>query len=183
MATERLCRRHARTIQYTGDNNVTYTKECEPSASDVTVRDISPVYLPRIRAAIELGEYAYPYEYYAAGPSVEVIDNGVHRCVQCGDADDATYIYCENCGSINCGSHTRVERLEGDPVCTGCAVTERFFLRRKYFYDRENLETFREQYEAMRLHRKALENRPLVAGAVLLVALVVLAALVSVGVV
>ena len=93
------------------------------------MRDISPVYLPRIRAAIELGEYAYPYEYYAAGPSVEVIDNGVHRCVQCGDADDATCTYCENCGSINCRSHTGTERLEGDPVCTGCAVTERFFCR------------------------------------------------------
>ena len=182
-ATERLCRTHTRTVQYTGDNNVTYTQECEPSASDVTMRAISPVYLPRIRASVELGEYAYPYEYYAAGPSVAVLDDGVHRCVQCGDADDTTYTYCENCGSINCRSHTRTERLEGDPVCTGCAVTERFFLRRKYFYDDENLETFRKQYEAMPLHRKALENRPLVAGAVLLVALVVLSTVVSTGVV
>jgi len=25
--------------------------------------------------------------------------------------------------------------LEGEPVCTGCAVTERFALKMKYFYD------------------------------------------------
>jgi len=182
-AVERLCRRHTTTVRYTGDNNVTYTRTCDPAASDVQVRAITPVYLPRIRASVELGEYAYPYEYYAAGPAVELIEDGVHRCVQCGDADADGHTYCENCGSINCGSHVRTERLVGEPVCTGCAVTERFFLRRKYFYSEANLAAFRKRYEAMAPHRKALENKPLVAGGLLLIALALASALLAAGVV
>jgi restriction endonuclease Mrr len=169
---ERLRDRHTTTVQYTGDNNVTYTRTCEPNLSDIWIRSITPVYLPRIRSSVELGEYAYPYEYYAAGPSRETIHDDVHRCIQCGETEDTPFTYCENCGSINCPTHTKTERLVGDPVCTGCAVTDRFFLREKYFYDEDNLEAFREEYEAMPPHEKAMENKPLVAGAVLAALLV-----------
>ncbi len=51
--------------------------------------------------------------------------------------------------------------LEGEPVCTGCAVTERFALMMKYFYDENNLE----EYADMPLHEKAVENKLLVGGA------------------
>jgi len=172
-AVGRFREAHATTVSYTGDNNVDYTKDCEPTRSDISVREISPVYLPRVRASVELGEYAYPYEYYAAGPSMETIEDDIHRCVQCGDADHDPYTYCENCGSINCPTHTKTERLTGDPVCTGCAVTERFFLRRKYFYNEENLAQFRAEYEAMPVHEKAMENEPLVAGVAIAVLLAV----------
>jgi len=49
-------------------------------------------------------------------------------------------------------------------VCTGCAVTERFALKTKYFYDEQNLKAFREEYAAMPLHEKAMENRLLAGG-------------------
>jgi restriction endonuclease Mrr len=166
-AVDRLRRKHTTTVQYTGDNNVTYTKECEPTLSDVSVQSITPVYLPQIRASTDLGGYEYPYEYYNAGPSRRVTENGIHRCVQCGDTDHETYTYCANCDSINCTSHIETERLVGEPVCTGCAVTERFFLKTKYFYDEANLEQFRGEYAEMPLHEKAMENKSLVAGAVL----------------
>jgi restriction endonuclease Mrr len=180
-AVDRLRRKHTTTVQYTGDNNVTYTKECEPNLSDVSVQSITPVYVPRIHASVELGEYAYPYEYYAAGPSRLTIDDGIHRCRQCGDDEDSTYTYCENCGSVNCTDHIRTERLVGEPVCTGCAVTERFFYRRKYFYDRSNLEQFRAEYEAMPIHEKAMENKPLLAGVAVAVLLLILGTLSTVG--
>jgi len=180
-AVDRLRRRYTTTVQYTGDNNVTYTRECEPTRSDVSVRALSPVYVPRVAARTTLGDYTYPYEYYAAGPSWTAIEDGIHRCVHCGDGAASTYTYCTNCGSINCPDHTETERLEGTPVCTGCAVTATFFFSTKYFYDRENREQFREQYEAMPLRRKALENKPLAAGVALAVLLLVGALLATVG--
>ncbi len=180
-AVGRLQRRHTTTVSYTGDNNVTYTKECEPNLSDISIQSITPVYLPRIRAVTSLGQYDYPYEYYAAGPSRETTEDGIHRCVQCGDAEDSTYTFCENCGSINCTDHTKTERVVGDPVCTGCAVTGRFFLSTKYFYDEENLEAFREEYGEMPFHEKAMENKPLVAGAVLTAVLLLFALLSTAG--
>ena len=181
-AVDRLRERHTTTVSYTGDNNVTYTKTCEPKRSDVSVQSIEPVYLPQIRHTTELQEYAYPYEYFAAGPSRVTSEDGIHRCVHCDAAGtDNAYTYCANCGSINCDSHIKIERLEGTPVCTGCAVTERFAFKTKYFYDAENRDAFREEYESMPLREKAMENTPLAVGTVVLVGLVLLGAVVSLG--
>jgi len=167
-AVERLQQHHTTTVTYTGDNNVTYNKTCEPNRSDISVQSIEPVYLPEVRQTTELQEYTYPYEYYAAGPSRVTDEDGIHRCVHCDTSGvDETYTYCPNCGAIACNSHTKTERLEGEPVCTGCAVTERFALKMKYFYDEDNLEAFREEYAAMPLHEKAMENKLLAGGALL----------------
>ena len=170
-AIEQLQQAQTTTVTYTGDNNVTYNKTCEPNRSDISVQSIEPVYLPKIRQITELGEYTYPDEYYAAGPSRVTTEEGFHQCVHCETAGgDETYTYCENCGAIACGDHIKTERLTGEPVCTGCAVTEKFALKTKYFYDEENLGTFREEYAAMEPHQKAMEN-PLLAGSSLLVVL------------
>jgi len=183
-AVDRLRNRHTTTVSYTGDNNVTYTKTCEPTQSDISIQSITPVYLPQIRQATHLGEYTYPLEYYAAGPSRVTTEDGIHRCVQCETSGaDTEYTYCANCGSINCPNHIKTERLEGAPVCTGCAVTERFAFKTKYFYDEDNLETFREEYEQMPIHEKALENKPLAAGVVVSVLLSVIVLFVGTGIV
>jgi len=182
-AVERLQNRHTTVVEYTGDNNVTYTKTCEPSRSEVTVSAVSAVYVPRIRASLELDEYVYPYEYYAAGPSWRTVDDGLHRCQQCGDREAATFTFCRNCGSINCDDHIETERLTGDPICTGCAVTERFFYSEKYFFDESNREQFRAEYEGWPLHRQALENKPAVAAGAVAGVLLVVGLLVVTGVV
>ena len=178
-AVDRLRTYHTTTVRYTGRNNVTYTKRCEPKSSDVSIQSIQPVYLPEIRQTVELGAYTYPYEYYAAGPSRVTIEDGIHRCVHCDtQGADETYTHCPNCGAIACDAHIRTERLEGTPVCTGCAVTERFALRTKFFYDEANRDTFRAEYAAMPVHEKALENTTLV-GVVMAVVLLVVVGLLA----
>jgi len=181
-AVDRLRDYHTTTVTYTGDNNVTYEKTCEPNQSDISVQAITPVYLPQVRQTTQLQQYSYPYEYYAAGPSRVTLEDGIHRCVHCDTEDANTYTYCANCGSINCGSHIKTERLEGTPVCTGCAVTERFALKKKYFYDEENLEEFRAEYDQMPFYEKALENKPLVGG-VAVTLLLVIVLLTSAGII
>jgi restriction endonuclease Mrr len=183
-AVERLQDDHTTTVTYTGDNNVTYNKTCEPNLSDISVQSIEPVYLPELRQTTDLGEYSYPYEYYAAGPSRVTVEDGIHRCVHCETRGaDETYTYCPNCGAIACDSHVKTERLKGDPVCTGCAVTEQFALKTKYFYDEDNLEAFREEYAQMPIHEKAMENRPLVGGGVIATLLVIVGLLVMGGII
>ncbi|WP_136716531.1 restriction endonuclease [Halorientalis salina] len=181
-AVDRIRRKRTTTVEYTGDNNVTYTKTCEPNLSDISIQAIDPVYLPRIRQTVTLHDYSYSYEYYNAGPSRTTIENGIHRCVQCDDTAADTYTYCANCGSINCGSHIETERLEGTPVCTGCAKTERFMLSKKYFYDHENLGAFRQEYEQMPLQSKLMENKPLAGGVVLTAVLLLITLSISMGV-
>jgi restriction endonuclease Mrr len=183
-AVERLQQHHTTTVTYTGDNNVTYNKTCEPKRSDISVQSIEPVYLPEVRQTTELLEYTYAYEYYAAGPSRVAVADGIHECVHCGTSgSDETYTYCSNCGAIAGTSHTKTERLEGEPICTGCAVTERFALKTKYFYDEENLRAFREEYAAMPLHEKAMENKWLAGGSVAATLLVVVGLLLIGGII
>ena len=181
---DRLQNHHTTTVTYTGDNNVTYTKTCEPNRSDVSVQSIEPVYLPEVRQTTGIQEYSYPYEYFAAGPSRVTTEDGIHRCVHCETSGtDETYTYCPNCGAIACGSHIETERLEREPVCTGCAVTERFALKTKYFYDEDNREAFREEYAAMPIHEKAMENTLLVGGGVVAALLLIVGLLVIGGVI
>ncbi|WP_229112423.1 restriction endonuclease [Halapricum desulfuricans] len=178
----RLRRKHTETVHYTGDNNVDYEKTCEPRQSDISVQSIDPVYVPKVSIEAQLGEYRYPYECYVAGPSHTTIEDGIRECVHCDTSGrDETYTFCENCGSINCNSHIKTERIEQEPVCTGCAVTERFALKTKYFYDEQNREQFRQEYEQMAAHEKAMENPPLVATSAVAVVLTVLFILTQVG--
>jgi restriction endonuclease Mrr len=104
--------------------------------------------------------------------------------VHCSTSDRNTeYTYCENCGSINCPTHIKTERLEGRPVCTGCAVTERFALKTKYFYNEDNRAEFRAQYEAMPVYERVRENPWLVVGIVIVSFIVVLLGLSELGLV
>ncbi|MFT4892135.1 MAG: restriction endonuclease Mrr [Halobacteriales archaeon] len=180
-AVEQLRNAHTTTVHYTGDNNVDYEKTCEPNRSDVSVQRITPIYLPEVRQTTHLQGYSYPLEYYAAGPSRVTTEDGIRRCVHCGEDGAGTFTYCRNCGSVNCSDHIKTERWEGTPVCTGCAVTERFALKRKYFYDENNLNAFREEYAAMPIHEKAMENKPLVAGSVIATVLAAVVLLSSAG--
>ncbi|MXV64565.1 restriction endonuclease [Natronorubrum sp. JWXQ-INN-674] len=176
-AIDRLQQVHTTTVEYTGGNNVDYEKTCTPRVSDISIWTIDPVYVPHVSSTFSLGEYDYRYAYYAAGPSRSTTTNDLSRCVHCeGDGAGAneTYTHCDNCGSINCGDHIETERLEGEPVCTVCAVTESFAFDTKYFYDEANLEAFREEYAAMPISEKARENVPLAVGAALCVVLVAL---------
>ena len=181
-AMDRLQQYHTETVSYTGGNNVTYTETCEPNQSDISVQSVRPVYLPQVRQTVELLEYSYPYEYFAAGPSRVTREDGIRQCMQCETAGtDAAYTYCANCGSVNCADHIKSERLEGTPVCTGCAVTERFAFKTKYFYDDSNLDAFRGEYAEMPFYEKAMENPRLTAGAVLFLIVALVGILVSVG--
>ncbi len=170
---ERLCDALETTVTYTGDNNVTYTRGCRPSPDDVSLRSVDPLYVPRIETTVELGEYTHGHEYDAGGERHATRVDDVRRCVHCSTAEaEETYTYCQNCGSISCETHTETERLTGEPVCTGCSVTESFFFAEKHFFDEANVAAFREAYASMPFYRKALEN-PLLTGAIVAAALLV----------
>jgi restriction endonuclease Mrr len=180
-AVEHLREALAEEVTYAGEDGETHATECRPAPADVSVRSLRPLYLPRVEATVAVGDYRHRYEYDAAGARHVVRDDGVRSCDHCetAGATAARYTYCENCGSVACESHVRTERLTGDPVCTGCAVTAEFCRSTKYFFDGANAETFRESYESMPVHERLRENVPLAVGAGAVVALVLLAAAVA----
>lgn len=189
-ATEHLLETHATTVT-DGNGRGPDERELRPDPDDVEFHRLDPLYVPRVRATVELGEYRHGLAYDAAGPRRALREDRIRRCVHCeagrGAAADATvdrsaaYTYCDNCGSVSCEDHMRTERLTGEPVCTGCAVTDEVWYDTKYFFDEDDRAAFREAYAAMPLYRKPLENPPvaaaLAAGLLLVVALLAAAVL------
>lgn len=163
--TEQLQSKHAKTESYTGDNNVDYTEDCVPDSSDISIT-LTPMYVPRVRSQIQLQEHDYTIEYDAAGARQHMVENELARCVHCGWSW-LKLTYCENCGAIVCRRHAKTEHHTGEPICTGCAVTARFGLRKRYFYDEANCVEFQTEYDEMSPARKMLENWPWLASATL----------------
>jgi restriction endonuclease Mrr len=164
-AVDQLQSKHAETIPYTGRNNVEYEHDCVPDSSDISMT-LTPRYVPRVRSQIQLKEYEYTLEYDAAGGVRHMVENELTHCVHCGWSW-LRLTYCARCGAIACWRHTKTERLDGEPICTGCAVTARFGLRKRYFSTESNSVEFRSKYDEMPLSRKALENWPWIATVIL----------------
>lgn len=162
---EQLQSKHAETVPYTGDNNVDYTEDCVPDSSDISMT-MTPMYVPRVRSQIQLQEYDYILEYDAVGANRHTIENELAHCVHCGWSW-LRLTYCVHCGAIACWRHTKTERLDGEPICTDCAVTARFGLRKRYFSTEANSVEFQKEYAEMALSRKVLENWPWIASTAL----------------
>lgn len=166
---EEIKDRHEKTVPYTGDNNVDYEKDCRPKNSDIKIESTTPVYVPLVKSEVDTGDYQYEEEFYTSNQDDVIEKDGIHHCVHCslGEFSIMNFTFCENCGSINCILHTRKERKTGEPICTECGVTERFFLRKRFFYNEENLREFRKEFEEKPVYGKAVENKPLIATALI----------------
>ncbi|MFP4591100.1 MAG: restriction endonuclease [Halobacteriales archaeon] len=189
---EAAIRRHTTTVTYTGDNNVTYEKVCEPNPSDVTIESFDAVYTPRVYAEFDLEGRPYAVDWFAASDEHAITEETVRSCRVCEDEaaedpldlatvrgrlskalGDTRYTYCANCGRIACQAHIRTDRVAEAPVCTACAVSDRFFGARRYFYDETNREAFTEEYRNRPLTGKVRENAAGIALAAILVILLV----------
>lgn len=161
--------KHEAKVKYTGDNNVTYEKICRPKNSDINIENITPLYVPLVKSNIDIQNYKYQENFYTSPHQDIIKKDEIHKCVYCGRGHTLglNLTFCENCGSINCMLHKRTERLEKQPICAGCSVTERFFLRKKHFYNQENLREFQKKYREMPNYKKILENKPMIAALVI----------------
>lgn len=174
---DRAVRQTTTTVRYTGDNNVTYEKVCEPSRSDVTIDEFDAVYAPRVYATVNLENREYVVDWYGAGDAFEVTEETFRSCRICADETAETprdlaylagliekaigtvsYTYCANCGRVVCQAHIRTERVIGEPVCTACGTSNRFFGARRYFFDEANLDSFTETFRERSMADKLREN-------------------------
>ena len=176
--TEQAIDRCTRTVRYTGKNNVTYERVCEPSSSDVSIVDFRAVFTPRIQAWYRMYGRDYVVDWFNAGDEYVVLEDTFHDCRVCEEGGafagvndvrgilgafsegvhGSTYTCCSNCGRIACQKHIREERVTGDPICTACAVTDRVAGAKKYFFDEDNKSSFADEYAAMSLSEKMAEN-------------------------
>lgn len=163
-----LQQKHTSTVKYTGDNDVTYDKECVPDLSNINVISIDPVYVPEVSSKTTIQDKTYTLTYYSSASEREIVDDNIHQCIYCGEDKwwARSFTYCENCGSINCFMHIETERVTGEPICRECSIVETFSYRKKFFSTEDHLEQFRKEYNQMKIYDKILENELALAGLV-----------------
>lgn len=113
---------HTRSVSYTGMNNVTYRKVCQPRDSDILITDVKALYLPLSKARIRLigrdlaigvleGDSRLPL----------VLTEWPWSCDICGQSKgDRRLFLCNNCGS---GSHPPQKRKGHGFSCSSCGMT------------------------------------------------------------
>ncbi|WEL19768.1 Restriction endonuclease [Candidatus Nanohalococcus occultus] len=147
-------------VSYTGGNNVTYNKTHKPKEKDVTVTEIKPVYVPKIKTSTRIKEHSHRHSYFTDNNLEIKKKDEIHVDTHTGRKPLLfTPTLCRYCGTINNRLNIKEERLNHSPICKHCSETERFMLRQKHFASQENLENFRENYKELPFYRKVLENK------------------------
>jgi len=126
--------------------------------NELFFKEFIPFYVPYLEMTVKLKEHTYELNGYASGDKFVAMRNTIQSCFQCDKTENAYFYYCKNCGSINCSDHIKTERLEGTPICTGCAITNKFMGEQKYFSSTDNLDEFRDIYDDMSFFEKLQEN-------------------------
>lgn len=101
IAKTTIGRMHTRTITYTGRNNQTYSKVCEPGDRDIHIRDVREVYVPYERIVFQLLHSAFHADaFHAPSGRLWVTRDDLGQCGICHSHIPGTPLLCDACGRV-----------------------------------------------------------------------------------
>jgi len=159
-----IIKQHTHTVDYVGDNQVSYTKTCTPQKKDISVEQSYPVYLPLWETDISLNEAHYKQQFYSRGTTKEqlfILDE-LRRCRSCSKTfkDYGEMSLCLVCAKIVCSSHGKIDYLDKKtPVCNEHAKSVLVLLENKYFAYEENRGQYKKWLSEQNFFRKLIEDR------------------------
>jgi len=157
-----IIKKHTHTVTYTGNNNVTYSKECIPKRRDIDILDFLPIYMPYRSNKIDILKMDYKQEFYNKGTSVLYSTDELRKCKIC-ERELSEYenmsLYIE-CARIVCGSHIKIDYLDKKtPICTIHAKKLKLWLQNKYFAFSKNKKEYQEWYNERNFFEKLYEDK------------------------
>lgn len=129
-AFEHIIKSNTTAVRYSGRNNQTYSKVCEPNRNHVFIDNITQMYVP---------EYAVSYTLATMDQSISFVHNGrpdlfvysdtTNSCRYCSKPIAGKRHLCLECGTVSCGkksffkasSHTISCAICGKTICPDCA--------------------------------------------------------------
>jgi len=142
---------HTHNVNYTGNNNVTYTKSCVPKRRDIDIKQFLPIYLPIWTNDINIMKMNYKQKLGVKGSSSYYIDDELKKCKICESRQNEyeEMSICPECARIICQSHVKIDYLDKKtPICTIHVKPLKLWLQRKYFSKKENLKEYKEWWES-----------------------------------
>lgn len=126
-AIDYIINKHTRTVYYTGRNNQTYKKVCEPKKNDIFISNISQVYIPENDIYFTLiGKNRFIKIADNGTPNFFVYNDNISNCEICGKNLNNTGLLCNDCGTISHNqtffkSHGFFCEKCGKSICRNCA--------------------------------------------------------------
>lgn len=150
-------------VSYTGRNNRPHTKECISKARDLTLIDAKPIYMPLWEVSIKVITKKYGISFIETQTVNLTQKDDTEICKLCKKnitekIFSKSRLFCNQCGSITCKSHSKITRLSEIPVCNKCAYHKKFMGSRKYFENQEALIEFEKYYHSLPFYKKMMEN-------------------------
>lgn len=116
--------KHAITVHYTGNNNVSYSKSGKPSSNDFQIYNLEQIYIPVIHQGLSIRNRDIMLNDCFANDSVLYVPNIMNKCSICGEPIYSGII-CNDCGSFvhsprKYDSHSFICESCGKTICRNC---------------------------------------------------------------
>ncbi|MBI2655365.1 restriction endonuclease [Candidatus Woesearchaeota archaeon] len=162
-AVNKITEQHTHEVSYTGNNNVSYSKNCTPKRRDIDIKEFIPIYLPLWTNEIAILKMNYKQQFYVKGEHnrLFLIDE-LKKCKIC-ERQEMEYekmSICPECGRIICKNHVKIDYLDKKtPICSIHAKSVKIFLQNKYFATKENSKKYQEWLESRNFFQKLYEDK------------------------
>ncbi|MCD4666664.1 restriction endonuclease [archaeon] len=159
---ESIIDEHTHNISYTGNNNVTYNKECIPKKRDIDIKKFVAIYLPFWSNSIKISKMSYNQNCYVKGNKQHHVEDELKKCKICkkerNDYEDMSL--CPECGRIVCDNHVKIDYLDKKtPICTIHAKPLKLYIQNKYFATKENRNEYNEWWKSKKFFQKLWEDQ------------------------
>jgi restriction system protein len=139
-ARSTIIKLHTKRVRYSGKNNVSYTKLCEPGERDIYIRDIRQLYVPLLALDFRLVNTQYRVEaVQGLSGSFLPLRHNLLTCRVCNEQINSNAIICDECGKITHSGGFRLRSVHGFR-CNRCQKTMcriDGYRRRRYLIWRE----------------------------------------------
>lgn len=157
-----IIKEHTHDVSYTGQNNVTYTKTCAPSKSDIDINKFIPIYLPFWINNITIKNMKYIQKLYVRESKKLYVHDELKICKICSSHRDeySKMSVCLECGRIVCKNHIKIDYLDKKtPSCNIHARPLRLYLQNKYFAYKDNLTKYKNWWQSQGFWVKVWEDK------------------------
>jgi restriction system protein len=128
LAESYITKANTSTLSYVGDNNVSYSKACEPSPRSIYTKDIKQVLVPRYAVSSNILRQKFSYSLIATPSDAKISTSAnVLHCSKCNQplVQDKT-ILCNSCGNLSdLECHGFVCKNCDKTICSDCSYWRR----------------------------------------------------------
>ena len=130
IAETSIIKQNTQTVSYVGENNVSYSKVCQPSPRSIYIKDVKQVLVPQFTVSSSALRQRYSFSVVASPSDCQIVSGNILQCSICSEPliQDKSLL-CNTCGKItdldchgfNCKECKRT-------ICSDCSYWRRHSL-------------------------------------------------------